>query len=152
MSPSRIGRRTFFRRSFAAGALAAIRPASLLGSQAPAIVTPDAARVALPQGVACGDVTAGRAVIWSRADRASRMFVEYSTTESFANPLRVPGPAALETSDYTARVVLNGLPAGQRIFYRVLFQDLADIRSWSLPSAGSFSTPAAAGRARDVTI
>src|SRR5215210_1843400 len=157
MSAARIGRRTFFRRSFAAGALAAIRPSPPLSStisfaQAPAIVTSAAARVALPQGVASGDVTAGRAVIWSRADRAARMFVEYSTTESFANQLRVPGPAALETSDYTARIVLTGLPAGQRIFYRVLFQDLADIRSWSLPSTGSFSTPPADGRARDVTI
>src|SRR5215210_6902047 len=115
MSAARIGRRTFFRRSFAAGALAAIRPSSPLSStisfaQAPAIVTPAAARVALLQGVASGDVTAGRAVIWSRADRAARMFVEYSTTESFANPLRVPGPAALETSDFTARIVLTGLP------------------------------------------
>ena len=152
MAASRIGRRTFFRRSLAAGALAAVRPASFFGSQAPAIVTSDAARVAIPQGVASGDVTVGRAVIWSRADRASRMFVEYSTTESFANVLRVPGPAALETSDYTGRVVLTGLPPGQRIFYRVLFQDLADIRSWSLPSAGSFATPSATGRARDVTI
>jgi len=152
MPPSRIGRRTFFRRSFAAGALAAVRPESLLGSQAPAIVTSDAARVSLPQGVASGDVTAGRAVIWSRADRAARMFVEYSTTESFTNPLRVPGPAALETTDYTARLVLTGLPAGQRIFYRVLFQDLSDIRTWSLPTAGSFSTPPDAERPRDVTI
>src|SRR4051812_32110079 len=108
MPPSRIGRRTFFRRSLAAGAIAAARPSSFFGSQAPAIVTSEGGRVTLPQGVASGDVTAGRALIWSRADRAARMFVEYSTTESFANPLRVPGPAALETTDYTARLVLTG--------------------------------------------
>ncbi|MEO5895269.1 MAG: alkaline phosphatase D family protein [Vicinamibacterales bacterium] len=157
MPPTRIGRRTFFRRSFAAGAFAAARPSALLAStdphsQAPAVVASDASRVALPQGVASGDVTGGRAVIWSRADRAARMFVEYSTTEAFANPLRVAGPAALETSDFTARLVLTGLPAGQRIFYRVLFQDLADIRSWSLPGAGSFWTPPSAASRRDVTI
>ena len=65
----------------------------------------------------------------------------------------VPGPAALETSDFTARVMLDGLPAGQRIFYRVLFQDLSDIRSWSDTSSGSFSTPpASAAQARDVTL
>lgn len=118
----------------------------------PAIVRSRAARPALPQGVASGDVTAGRAVIWSRADRPSRMVVEYSTTERFETRTRVPGPAALENSDGTSRVVLTDLPAGQRIFYRVLFQDLADIRSWSDPVTGSFSTPPAPDRPRDVTI
>jgi len=103
----------------------------------------------MPQGVAVGDVAAGRALVWSRADRAARMFVEYATTESFTNPLRVPGPAALEATDFTARTVLTDLPAGQRIFYRVRFQDLVDPRQWSEPLGGSFTT----GRAdRNITI
>jgi len=135
------------RRQFLATGL---RASALAGF--PAIVRAQSSRVATPQGIASGDVTAGRAVIWSRADRAARMFVEYSTTERFANPLRVPGPAALETSDFTARVVLTGLPPGQRIFYRALFQDLSDLRGWSDPLQGSFATPAAAGRLRDVTL
>jgi alkaline phosphatase D len=118
----------------------------------PAIVRAQSSRPALAQGVAAGDVTNGRAVIWSRADRAARMFVEYSTTQKFDKVLRVPGPAALETSDYTARVVLTDLPPGQRIFYRVLFQDLSDIRRWSDPVDGSFATPSAAGRPRDITL
>src|SRR6185436_10383657 len=37
----------------------------------------------VPCGVAAGDVSGGRAVIWSRSDRPARMFVEYSTTQSF---------------------------------------------------------------------
>ena len=107
----------------------------------------------MPQGVAAGDAAGGRAVLWSRADRAARMFVEYSTTESFRSVQRVAGPAALEGSDFTARTVLTDLPQGQRIFYRVLFQDLGDIRRWSEPSAGSFSTaPGGGGAPRDVTI
>jgi alkaline phosphatase D len=57
---------------------------------------------------------------------------------------RLRGPAALESSDFTARTILTGLPPGQRIFYRVLFQDLADIRNWSEPQTGSFNTPPAA--------
>ncbi len=106
----------------------------------------------MPQGVAAGDVGSGRAVIWSRADRPARMFVEYATTERFENPRRVPGPAALEPTDFTARIVLTDLPADQRIFYRVLFQDLNDIRAWSLPEAGSFNTqPSTIGR-RTVTL
>jgi alkaline phosphatase D len=101
--------------------------------------------------VAVGDVGAGRAVIWSRGDRAARMFVEYSTTESFRDVRRATGPAALESSDYTARVVLADLADGQRIFYRVIFQDLSDLRAWSEPVTGSFATPPSPGR-RDVTL
>jgi alkaline phosphatase D len=143
------GRRTFLRRSLGSAAAVGIRA---LRGQAPALVGAEGARPALPQGVAAGDVTAGRAVVWSRADRASRMFVEYSTTERFDNVRRVRGPAALESSDFTARVVLTDLPPGQRIFYRVLFQDLADLRAWSEPVPGAFSTPPGPDRPRDVTI
>ena len=152
MLPVRIDRRTFFRRSLALGAASCVvRPAAAAPfGQAPAILVQESSRPAIPQGVAAGDVTAGRALIWSRADRAARMFVEYDTSDRFGSPLRVEGPAALETSDFTARVALTGLPAGQRIFYRVLFQDLADIRRWSLPAAGSFRT--AGDTSRNVTI
>jgi alkaline phosphatase D len=78
------------------------------------------------------------------------MFVEYATTDRFDNLRRVPGPAALESSDFTARVVLTDLPEGQRIFYRVIFQDLADLRAWSQPEHGSFDM--APGTPRDVTL
>ena len=52
---------------------------------------------------------------------------------------------------------LTGLPAGQRISYRVLFQDLTDLRRFSVPVGGAFQTPAAArtqggSGARDVTF
>ena len=66
--------------------------------------------------MAAGDVSNGRAVIWSRSDRAARMFVEYSTTESFTAVQRVRGPIAFEGTDFTARTVLTGLPSGQRVF------------------------------------
>lgn len=103
-------------------------------------------RPQLPCGVQSGDVTANSAVIWSRADRPGRMLVEYATTESFQNVQRVTGSAALETSDFTARVNMSGLPAGQKIFYRVRFQDLAEGRAVSEPVVGSFNTPGATKR------
>lgn len=106
----------------------------------------------MPQGVASGDVTIGRAVVWSRTDRPARMVVEYSTTEAFRTVLQRIGPAALESTDFTARVVLTDLPAAQRIFYRVRFQDLADLRAWSEPQTGSFRTPPEQAPQRDVTI
>ena len=105
------------RRSFLDAAVKACASGALglSGSRAPAIIQSDSARPATPQGVASGDVTAGRAVIWSRADRPSRLVVEYSTTESFKDVRRRIGPAALESTDFTAKLVLTDLPADQRI-------------------------------------
>ena len=146
-----LDRRAFLRAAAALGAaplLGGGRGAAVQG--APAIVSAPGSRPEMPCGVAAGDVSSGRAVVWSRADRSARMVVEYSTTERFTDVRRVRGPAALESSDYTARVVLTDLPEGQRIFYRVIFQDLSDLRTWSQPSAGSFNTPAASPR--DMTI
>jgi alkaline phosphatase D len=140
-------RRTPSRRRFLGGALragggligAAFLPRPLAG--APALVTPAAARPAAPYGAAVGDVTGDRAIVWSRSDRPARLFVEWSTRESFTDARRVPGPSAVEESGLTARLDLEGLPPGQRIVYRVLFQDLRDPRAFSLPLQGSFRTP-----------
>lgn len=140
----RIDRRGFLRAAAATAAAAALSGVrAFTQGHAPAIVTAPGALPVMPQGIAAGDVGAGRAVLWSRCDRAARLFVEYATTDRFENVRRVPGPAALESSDYTARLVLTDLPAGQRIFYRVLFQDLSDLRRWSRPEIGSFRTPPA---------
>jgi alkaline phosphatase D len=74
------------------------------------------------------------------------MVVEWSLNGSFADSRRVLGPAATPASGFTARVDLEGLPPGREIAYRVLFQDLDDLRSWSLPAPGRLRTPLA-GRA-----
>ena len=131
--------------------------AALVAQRAPALVTRDDDRPGVPCGAATGDVTDGQAIVWSRTDRPARLVVEYSTTPSFADTRRIVGPAALEDTDFTARVDLTGLPAGQRISYRVLFQDLADLRRFSVPVEGSFQTPAAVvasggGAGRDVSF
>jgi alkaline phosphatase D len=140
-------RRTFLR-------LAALAPTWLppSGGRSAAILRSRSATPQIPFGVTSGDVGGGRAIVWSRTDRAARMFVEYATTERFVDPRRVRGPAALETTDFTTRLTLTDLPAGQRIFYRVLYQDLSDLRVWSDPAGGSFRTPAGPAAPRDVTI
>ena len=74
------------------------------------------------------------------------MLVEYATVESFARSRRAAGPVATPATDFTARVDLTGLPAGQRVFYRVRFEDLADSRNVSEPATGSFVTPSSARR------
>ena len=87
-----------------------------------------------------------RAIVWSRTDRPARMVVEWSTTDSFTDVRRVVGPAALEDTGFTARLDLSGLPSGKRISYRVLFQDLSDLRMLSSPVSGHFKTAPADGR------
>ena len=148
-------RREFLKQGAAALAAASSSVRTAVFAQparrAPAILTPDSARPAIPCGVATGDVAGGRAIVWSRTDRPALMVVEYSTTPSFANSKRIVGSAALAASDFTARVDLTGLRAGQRIFYRVRFQNLSDPRALSEPVDGAFQT-ASDRFDRDVTF
>jgi alkaline phosphatase D len=137
--PRGIDRRAFLERISAASA------GALLDGPAPAIVRRNPAR---PNAiaVASGDVDGARAIVWGQADRTARMVVEYATTESFTDARRVAGPAATAATDYTARVDLTALPPGQRIFYRVVFESMADARVRSEPLAGRFRTaPATKG-------
>ena len=70
----------------------------------------------MPSGVQSGDVTATRAMIWSRTDRAARMFVEVSSRESMASSRIVAGPAALADGGFTARLDLGDLTPGEPMF------------------------------------
>ena len=107
-------------------------------------------RPVIGHGVQSGDIGADGGVVWARVDRPARMIVDFATTESFKDARRVVGPAALDVTDFTARAVLQGLPAGQDVFYRVQFEDLADLKSLSEPVSGRFRT-APAGK-RDITF
>src|SRR5579863_1943850 len=128
------------RRAFGSLLLASTAAHRAFG-QSPAIVTSEKDRPGITHGVSSGDVGGGSAVVWSRADRPSRMIVEYATTDSFRDPRKVVGPAALPEDDFTSRLVLTGLPPGQVVSYRVIFQDLASPRSRSVPVEGRFRTP-----------
>ena len=92
------------------------------------------------QGIQIGDVHDGRAVIWSRADQAARMMVEYADNPEFTNSITVRGPYALETSDFTARQDLVGLEDGQDVYVKVWFQGLTNDRENSEPVLGHFRT------------
>jgi alkaline phosphatase D len=140
------------RREFLLQGLTALAAGGFRFGHAPAIVRAESARPSAAFGAAAGDVDGDRAIIWSRTDRPARLEVEYATTSSFANPLRITGPAAIESSDFTAQVDLSGLPPGQRIFYRARFQSLEDLKVWSEPIAGTFTTAPTAAAPRDVTV
>ena len=107
-------------------------------------------RPAVTHGVQSGDVSSDSGVVWARADRPSQMLVEVSTTESFANARALPPIAALPESDLTAKVLLENLPGGQDIFYRVKFRDLSHTGVASEPVTGRFRT--APSDKRDVSF
>ncbi|MEO7274560.1 MAG: alkaline phosphatase D family protein [Vicinamibacterales bacterium] len=148
---ARIDRRTFVRQSLA-GTAGVVASTHVVFGRAPAIIQTDASLPSMPYGIAAGAAGPDRFVVWSRSDRPARMLVEYATTERFTDSKRITGPAALEGSDFTARTVLAGLPRGQRIFYRVSFQDLTDLRRISRPEVGSLVTAPSAAAPRDVSI
>lgn len=141
------GRRRFLAAS--AAAAASLTAPAWLGL-APAAQTPDRLRPAVPYGVQSGETTQHEAVVWSATDRPARLLVEYATTNRFTDARRVVGPAALPETGYAAKVMLTDLPGGQDVFYRVTFQDLADLKTLSVPVAGHFRT--APGDARDVSF
>src|SRR5882762_10999609 len=113
------------RRSFLSSA--AVTGAGALGTIAMPYLSRAADRPQITHGVQSGDVGADGGMVWARADRPSQMMVEVSTTESFANARALPPVTALPESDFTAKMLLENLPAGQDIFYRVRFRDLSHI-------------------------
>ncbi|PJK29387.1 alkaline phosphatase D family protein [Minwuia thermotolerans] len=130
-----ISRRTFVKGSAAAGLVIA----------APAI-SYASARPVVTHGVQSGDVDAASGVIWARADRPARAYVEVATTDSFANARRLAPLDVLAEGDFAMKRLLNGLPAGQDIFYRIAFEDLTGGRARSEPVVGHFRTAPAARR------
>ena len=130
---------TVTRRRFIAGVSAGTGLA-LSGALAAPSLSFASARPRISHGLQSGDVGTNSGVIWARADRPSRLLVDYATTESFTDARQVMGPAAISTTDFTAKLELRNLPAGQEIFYRVRFQDLADINLESEPMIGRFRT------------
>ena len=145
MTPHNWSRRSFLGTALQAGAgLSLARGiAAPWRSVAPATITSDALRPVLPSGVQSGDVLPTRAMIWSRADRPARMWVEWSTDAAFRNVRRVRGPAALQATGGTAALDLGGLPSDAEIFYRVQFDSLDHPGALSAPAEGRFRTPPA---------
>jgi alkaline phosphatase D len=97
-------------------------------------------RALITHGIQSGDVTADSGVVWSRADRPSRMLVEVATTDSFRDIKSAVYVDALPESDFTAKALLENLPAGQDIFYRISFQDLSSA-VFGEAQVGHFRTP-----------
>ena len=139
-------RRRFLKSSLASG-VALSFPA--LG-QAPAIITSERSRPQALSGIQIGDVTGDRAIVWSRSDRPARLLVERAYKSDFSDAVRLRGPLALDTSDFTARVDLTGLSSDREVFLRVMFEGLSSEKARSEPLAGRFLTMPA--KRRDVSF
>ncbi|TWG89040.1 alkaline phosphatase D [Mesorhizobium sp. J18] len=99
-----------------------------------------ASRPVFSHGVQSGDVDATSGMIWTRTDRPARVMFEVSTTESFANPIKLPPLDALSESDFAVKRLLTGLTPDQDIFYRMTAMDLNDVNALSEPTTGRFRT------------
>ncbi|MBC7584079.1 MAG: alkaline phosphatase D family protein [Tardiphaga sp.] len=136
----RLSRRRFLSTAAATGASLVAMP----------YLSRAADRPIVSHGVQSGDIGMDSGMIWSRADRAAQMMVEVSTTESFKNVRALPPIAALPESDFAAKLLLDNLPAGQDIFYRVNFRDLSHTDIVGEPVIGRFRT--APADMRDVSF
>src|SRR3977135_617641 len=97
-------------------------------------------RPRITHGIQSGDVTTDSGVVWARTDRPARMLVEVATTDSFKDIRAGTYVDALPESDFTAKALIEDLPAGADIFYRIRFQDLAAPTALRAPLVGRFRT------------
>ena len=110
-----VTRRTLLGTGVSVGAMLAMPAISRAGD-----------RPVLTHGVQSGDVQADRGVVWTRVDRPSRLRLEVSTTEGFADARTVAMLDALPESDHAAKCLLDGLAPDQTVFYRFTPESLDD--------------------------
>ena len=127
------------RRRFLKTFASAMATNALGGLAAPAF-SRAAQRPIITHGVQSGDVSDDSGMVWARTDRPARMLIEAATTDSFKDISYASFVDALPETDYTAKALIEGLPAGQEIFYRLRFQDLSSPKTISEPTVGRFRT------------
>jgi len=141
IQPSDSTRRSFLRTSsrfLGLGAGVAVLGPSALA--APAVIS--ASRPVAPDGIQLGDPSDDGLVVWARAERQSRMVVEYATAPDFRNATRISGPLASSETDFTARTQLTGLLPGQQYHVRVAFENPGERRGLGAWMEGGFRTRA----------
>ncbi|MFP5071517.1 alkaline phosphatase D family protein [Pseudonocardia nantongensis] len=134
-------------RSAAAGGLAGAAALTLPGTAGAAPALLRSGRPVLTHGVTSGDVRPGSGLVWTRADRPSRMHVEVADNPEFRRARRIPGPVLTPDTDLTGKLRIPA--AAGRVHYRVVAEDLAGGAA-SEPLTGSFR--AVPGRGEPVRI
>ncbi len=112
----------------------------------PAIVLAETRRPMITSGVMSGDMLTDRAMIWSRADRPSRMLLEIADNPEFKGARQLRGPDAMPVRDFTAKLDVTGLKGMDTLHYRVRFAALGDHRAVSEPVTGRLPLPSSTKR------
>jgi alkaline phosphatase D len=138
------GGATMSRRRLLSSAAAAAAT-TVIGGIARPYLSFAADRPQITHGVQSGDVSIDSGVVWARAGRPARMLVEVATTDSFRQIRHAAYLDVLPETDCTGKLLLEDLPPGQDIFYRIRFQSLSSPSIVGEPQIGRFRT-APAGR------
>ena len=108
------------------------------------LFTPSISRAAdrpmISHGLQSGDVDVSSGMVWARADRPARMMVEWSTTDDFSNARKAQPLDVIAERDFAGKLLLNGLPSDQDIFYKVQFASLDDLTTAGEAQVGKFRT------------
>ena len=121
-------------------AMGAVGGFAVAGLAMPYYARGSSSRPFFTSGVQSGDLDCSSGVIWTQVDRPSRLHVEYSTTDKFSNAVRIEPIDVTPETDLAGKLLLQGLPADQDIFYRFRAADLQDVNSLSDPIFGQFRT------------
>jgi alkaline phosphatase D len=124
--------------------------AFVVGAISNAAISLAASRPIITHGVQSGDVCGDAGMVWARADRPSRMLLEVATTDGFRELHSAVAIDALPESDFTAKALIENLPSGQDVFYRIRFEDLASPTIVGEAQVGRFRT--APGRRDSVSF
>jgi alkaline phosphatase D len=124
------------RRLLQAGALGAVAATAVPASRAAAFV-PNGRPVL--DSVQSGDAVNGSAIIWTKADRVSRMVVDVSDRPDLRHRRTFRGPLLTPASDFTGKVRIPGIPSGQKVYYQVRAE--GDHGRSSEPLRGSLIIP-----------
>jgi alkaline phosphatase D len=119
---------------------AATTALSLTGGIARPSLSRAAERPRLTHGLQSGDASVDSGVVWARVDRPARVSFDIATSDSFKNVIRSVTLDALPESDFAVKALIDGLPSGQDIFYRVRSTDLSDLKATGEPAVGRFRT------------
>ncbi len=138
--PNHVSRRGMLRGAAGIAGLTATGVIAPATSSSAALVRRE--RAVLTHGIQAGDVTADSAVVWTRSDRPARLFVQVPGVGTYR------GPVLTAKSDFTGRIRLDGLPAGETLDYRVVLADPDAHRAVGEQANGLLRT--AARRAKDI--
>jgi alkaline phosphatase D len=114
-----VSRRSFLKTAAALGAAAAWGRRAAARSQ----IAWHERRDVYPEGVASGDPDSGSVLLWTRRPPldglpAARLTVEVAEDEHFSHVVATAAIPLLESSDWTARVLVGGLASARVYWYR----------------------------------